>query len=70
MVTLSDFKQSNVIVLCLPGLPCVAKEFVACQVKETGVLILSEFAGAAETMHEALIINPWDQRLLTDAMHR
>ena len=32
----------------------VAKEFVACRTKNPGVLILSPFAGAGETMQEAL----------------
>ena len=40
----------------------VCKEFVACQdaVGGAGVLILSEFAGAAEELREALPCNPFD----------
>ena len=40
----------------------VAKEFVACQdaVGGAGVLMLSEFAGAAEELREALPCNPFD----------
>lgn len=41
------------------GMNLVAKEFVACQIEEPGVLILSPFAGAGETMQEALLINPY-----------
>jgi trehalose-6-phosphate synthase len=41
------------------GMNLVAEEFVACQVGDPGVLILSRLAGAAETMHEALLVpNP------------
>ena len=47
----------------------VAKEYVAAQdPKDPGVLILSRFAGAAETMAEALIINPHDPHDLAVAM--
>ena len=51
------------------GMNLVAKEFVAAQdVSDPGVLILSRFAGAAETMQEALIINPHDPWELAEAM--
>ena len=42
------------------GMNLVAKEFVACQINEPGVLIVSPFAGAGETMHEALLCNPYE----------
>jgi trehalose 6-phosphate synthase len=42
------------------GMNLVAKEFVASQVEHKGVLLLSEFAGAAEEMGEATLINPYD----------
>jgi trehalose 6-phosphate synthase len=44
------------------GMNLVAKEFVICQeaVDGTGVLLLSEFAGAAEELREALPCNPFD----------
>jgi len=38
----------------------VAKEFVACQVDENGVLVLSRFTGAAEGIEEALLIHPFN----------
>jgi trehalose 6-phosphate synthase/phosphatase len=41
------------------GMNLVAKEFIASRPKQTGVLILSEMAGAAKEMGEALIINPF-----------
>jgi trehalose 6-phosphate synthase/phosphatase len=41
------------------GMNLVAKEFVASRPNQTGVLILSEMAGAAKEMGEALIINPF-----------
>jgi trehalose 6-phosphate synthase/phosphatase len=43
------------------GMNLVAKEYCACNVTEDGVLIISEFAGAAAQLHpEALIVNPHD----------
>ena len=42
------------------GMNLVAKEFIACQVDERGVLVLSRFAGASEEIEGALLINPFD----------
>lgn len=53
------------------GMNLVAKEYVAAQdASDPGVLILSRFAGAAETMEDALIINPHDTLELGEAMAR
>ena len=46
------------------GMNLVAKEFVAARTDEDGVLLLSEFAGAAAEMGEAIHINPYDQERL------
>lgn len=42
------------------GMNLVAKEFVACQVDERGVLVLSELAGAQRELTQAITINPRD----------
>jgi trehalose 6-phosphate synthase/phosphatase len=42
------------------GMNLVAKEFVASRVDGDGVLLLSEFAGAASELGEALVVNPYD----------
>ena len=42
------------------GLNLVAKEYVACSDENDGVLVLSEFAGAASELTGALRVNPWD----------
>lgn len=42
------------------GMNLVAKEFVAAREDEAGVLILSQFAGAAGELREALVVNPYD----------
>ncbi|MEL6714520.1 MAG: trehalose-phosphatase, partial [Planctomycetota bacterium] len=50
----------------IDGMNLVAKEYIACKVEapesRTGVLILSEFAGAAQEMSQALLVNPHDVR--------
>jgi len=51
------------------GMNLVAKEYVAAQVRDPGVLILSSLAGAAETMREALIVNPYDLEQTACAIH-
>lgn len=52
------------------GMNLVAKEFVAARDDHGGVLILSELAGAAQELAEALIINPYDERGFTAAIVR
>jgi len=42
------------------GMNLVAKEFVACRTEEDGALVLSEFAGAAEELRQAYLVNPYD----------
>jgi trehalose-6-phosphate synthase len=42
------------------GMNLVAKEFVSARDDERGVLVLSQFAGAARELTEALIVNPYD----------
>jgi trehalose 6-phosphate synthase len=38
----------------------VAKEYVACQYDDAGALVLSEFAGAADELRQAWLVNPYD----------
>jgi trehalose 6-phosphate synthase len=42
------------------GMNLVSKEFVASRDDEGGMLVLSEFAGAANELHEAVVVNPYD----------
>lgn len=51
------------------GMNLVAKEFVAARDDEQGVLILSEFTGAARELSEALIVNPYDSDQCAAALH-
>jgi trehalose-6-phosphate synthase len=52
------------------GMNLVAKEYVAAQSEESGVLILSRFAGASHELVDALQINPYDTEALAESIHR
>jgi trehalose-6-phosphate synthase/Kef-type K+ transport system membrane component KefB len=60
LVGLYRMAQFCVVSSLADGMNLVAKEFVAARDDEDGVLVLSEMAGAAEELREALIINPYD----------
>ncbi|MFT4083562.1 MAG: trehalose-6-phosphate synthase [Nocardioides sp.] len=42
------------------GMNLVAKEYVACRYSDDGALVLSEFAGAADELRQAWLVNPYD----------
>jgi trehalose 6-phosphate synthase len=50
------------------GMNLVAKEFVAARDDEQGVLVLSQFTGAARDLTEALVVNPYDLGQASDAL--
>jgi len=50
------------------GMNLVAKEFVAARTDLKGVLVLSEFTGAARELTEALIVNPYNLEASSDAL--
>ena len=53
------------------GMNLVAKEFIAAQdPADPGVLVLSRFAGAAEQLKEALLVNPYDTDGTADTIQR
>jgi trehalose 6-phosphate synthase/phosphatase len=52
------------------GMNLVAKEFCAARPDEDGVLVLSEFAGAASELRESVIVNPYDVESIADAIEQ
>jgi trehalose 6-phosphate synthase len=50
------------------GMNLVAKEFVAARDDEQGVLVLSQFTGAARDLTEALVVNPYDVQQAAQAL--
>jgi len=72
MTTVIALYRAADVMLVTPvrdGMNLVAKEFVACRADEDGVLILSEFAGAADELTDACIVNPYDVDGVADAIH-
>ncbi len=72
--TLAGFYRAADVGLVTPlrdGMNLVAKEYLAAQDPEDpGVLVLSRFAGAAEQLDQALIVNPYDIDEVAEAMQR
>jgi trehalose 6-phosphate synthase len=71
--TLAGFYRAASVGLVTPlrdGMNLVAKEYVAAQDPENpGMLVLSRFAGAADDMDGALVINPHDPDETAEALH-
>jgi trehalose 6-phosphate synthase len=51
------------------GMNLVAKEYVASQIDEAGVLVMSRFAGAYQELEQAVIVNPYDPEVMADRIH-
>ena len=51
------------------GMNLVAKEYISARNNNDGVLILSQFAGASQELHNALVINPYDIEASADAIY-
>jgi trehalose 6-phosphate synthase/phosphatase len=68
LIALYNVSEVGLITPLRDGMNLVAKEYIACQVENEGVLILSEMAGAAAEMNEALIINPVDNIEMAEAI--
>ncbi len=68
----SMYRQCDVALITplRDGMNLVAKEFLATRIDQTGVLILSEMAGAAKEMGEALIINPYHDSEIAGALEQ
>jgi trehalose 6-phosphate synthase len=64
------YRAADVMVVTplVDGMNLVAKEFIAARTDVDGVLILSEFAGAARELEDAVVVNPYDIDGMADAM--
>lgn len=70
---IAHYRASDVMLVTpvKDGMNLVAKEYIASNVVEKGVLVLSEFAGAAAELYkEALLINPYDIVGVANAIHQ
>ena len=59
-----------VVTPLIDGMNLVAKEYIACQDQNDGVLVLSEFAGAAQELPHALILNPYDPQKIVSCLNQ
>jgi alpha,alpha-trehalose-phosphate synthase [UDP-forming] len=69
MIALHRLAQVCVVSSLHDGMNLVAKEYVASRIDSDGVLILSQFTGAARELVDALIVNPFDREQMADALH-
>ncbi|MBN2403319.1 MAG: bifunctional alpha,alpha-trehalose-phosphate synthase (UDP-forming)/trehalose-phosphatase [Spirochaetes bacterium] len=68
IMTLYHCADAALVTPLRDGMNLVAKEYVASRTREDGVLILSEMAGAAEELGEAIIVNPNNIEEMADAI--
>lgn len=52
------------------GMNLVSHEYIVCQREGNGVLILSEFTGAAQNLPGAVLVNPWNVEEVSDAIYQ
>lgn len=50
------------------GMNLVSYEYIATQKKRHGVMIISEFAGAAQSLNGAIVVNPWNTDDMSNAI--
>ena len=70
LCALYSIADAGLVTPLIDGMNLVAKEFFACQRDHSGPLILSEFAGAAEELFNALIVNPYDAQAVAESIAR
>ncbi|CAM2142195.1 trehalose-6-phosphate synthase [Pararobbsia alpina] len=71
LMALFRIAQVGLVTPLRDGMNLVAKEYVAAQdPSDPGVLVLSQFAGAAEQMPGALVVNPFDMLQMSEAIER
>jgi len=71
--TLVAFYAMGDVALVTPlrdGMNLVAKEYIACRTDKTGVLILSEMAGSAKELTDAIMINPNHREEIAEALEQ
>ncbi len=70
LCALYAFAEVGLVTPLIDGMNLVAKEYVACQKEDPGSLVLSEFAGAAQELFNAVIVNPYDTKAVAEALEQ
>lgn len=68
LAALYRFADVGLVTPLRDGMNLVAQEYVWCQRDQHGVLVLSEFAGAAQVLSGALLVNPWNVDEVADRL--
>lgn len=69
LVALYAVSDACVVSSTRDGMNLVSFEYIATQQRRKGVLIISEFAGAAQSLNGSLVVNPWNTEELARAYH-
>ncbi|KAJ1506003.1 Trehalose-6-P synthase/phosphatase complex synthase subunit [Coelomomyces lativittatus] len=69
LVALYAIADACVVSSTRDGMNLVSYEYITCQGSNYGSLILSEFAGAAQSLNGSIIVNPWNIEELANAFH-
>jgi trehalose 6-phosphate synthase/phosphatase len=68
LCALYSIADAAIVTPLIDGMNLVAKEFLACQRDHAAPLILSEFAGAAEELFGALLVNPYNAPAVAESI--
>lgn len=60
LVALYTIADACIVSSTRDGMNLVSYEYICCQADNHGVLVLSEFAGAAQSLNGSIIVNPWN----------
>lgn len=68
---LASYRMADVLMVTSlhDGMNLVAKEFISAKTEGDGILLLSEYTGAARELQDALLVNPYDIDQVADAMY-
>ena len=69
LVALYAVSDACIVSSTRDGMNLVSFEYIATQQRRKGVLILSEFAGAAQSLNGSLVVNPWNTEELARAYY-
>ena len=69
LVALYAISDACIVSSTRDGMNLVSYEYIACQRERHGVMVLSEFAGAAQSLNGSIIVNPWNTEELAQAFY-
>ena len=70
LLALYAVSDACVVASTRDGMNLVSFEYIACQQRRHGSMILSEFAGSAQSLTGSIIVNPWNTHDMARAMYQ